>query len=71
MNAETVKLTGQDLLWYEVRQTSTPTSRRSWKGHLLVVLGLITVKLVALLGSQGIVLVTCWLNDTRNLVGCP
>ncbi len=80
MNTETVKLTGSDLLWYaaaaRAAQTQTPAplptkKPRAWKRHLMVVLALISVKLMVIAGSDGIEVLTFWLNDTRGLLGWP
>lgn len=75
MNSETVKLTGHDLLWYaSSRAEYAPASSkkpRAWKRHLLVVFALIALQLVAIGASDGVELVTCWLNDSRGLLGWP
>lgn len=73
MNAETVKLDGRDLLWYDNReQAAIPAkARRAWKRHLMVIFALITFKLVAIASSDGVELVTTWINDTRGLLGWP
>ncbi|MBX3171819.1 MAG: hypothetical protein KF760_30690 [Candidatus Eremiobacteraeota bacterium] len=72
MNTGTVKLTGRDLLWYENRNTDAPAKPRgAWKRHLMVVFALITLKLVAIASSDGVEMLTSWLNDSRGLLGWP
>lgn len=73
MNSETVKLTGRDLLWYEDggRTSVAATAPGAWKRHLMVVFALIILKLVAFASSDGVEIVTTWLNDTRGLLGWP
>ncbi|MBN9419784.1 hypothetical protein ABS71_02645 [bacterium SCN 62-11] len=71
MNSETVKLSGRDLLWYEAEAPVAAAKSGSWKRHLLVVLALVALKLVALASSDGVELVTTWINDTRPLLGWP
>jgi uncharacterized iron-regulated membrane protein len=75
MNTETVKLTGRDLHWYATRPAESapaPSSKpRAWKRHLMIVLALVALQLVAIGASDGVELVTCWLNDSRGLLGWP
>ena len=82
MSTETVKLTGPDLLWYaaaaKAAQTGAPataapapTKKRAWKRHLMVMLALVSLKLMVIAGSDGIEVLTFWLNDTRGLLGWP
>ncbi len=73
MNSETVKLHGRDLLWYEHSQPAAVPAkgRGAWKRHLMVVFALITFKLVALASSDGVEVLTTWLNDSRGLLGWP
>ena len=71
MNAETVKLSGHDLLWYDAKPGTASSKPRAWKRHLLVVLALIALKLVAIASSDGVEMVTTWINDTRPLLGWP
>ena len=76
MNSETVKLTGRDLLWYAASPSATVPANSSkksvaWRRHLLVVLALVSLKLVAIASSDGVEVVTYWLNDSRSLLGWP
>lgn len=73
MNAETVKLTGRDLLWYDHSAPAPlPVKARSaWKRHALVVLALIALKLAVLASGDGVEMLTTWANDSRGLLGWP
>lgn len=76
MKSETIKLSGRDLHWYAANNqasASKPTGKkgRPWKRHLAVVVALISLKLMVIAGSDGIEMLTFWLNDTRGLLGWP
>ena len=79
MSSGTVKLTGQDRLWYAAAQALTQSAgkpgpthkKRPWKRQLAVLLGLVTLKLLLIASSDGIETLTFWLNDTRGLLGWP
>ena len=71
MSADTVKLSGRDLLWHEAKPAVETARFGAWRRHLLVILALVAVKLMTIASSDGVELVTTWLNDSRSLLGWP
>ncbi|MFN8607827.1 MAG: hypothetical protein U0931_09860 [Vulcanimicrobiota bacterium] len=71
MNDKTIKLSGRDLLWYELREKTGRTQPRAWHRHVLVVIALIVLKLGVMAGSDGVEQMTAWISDSRGLLGWP